>query len=189
MRSSAGTDGADVRADSSGEADIRRGYTAVRAMTRGPIAVLCIGDTTTRVACGDGDIPASVTTVAIGSRKMARAGVGRMPPTPGELEDAIMAVEDALAPLRAVIDVGATLWTSDRRVHAIARLAGVGGHVPMTLSREATEQTFERLAAASLGRPLSAVALPADADLAAALVIVREFLHHMAFTAITLYAE
>lgn len=46
--------------------------------------------------------------------------------------------------------------------------------------------TFQRLSAVSLGRPISLEGLPASADFAATLLILREFMHHLGFASITL---
>ena len=59
----------------------------------------------------------------------------------------------------------------------------------MALSREAVEGTFERLAQAASGRPLSSCGIPADPEFAARLLILREFMHHLQFDEIVCLRE
>lgn len=46
------------------------------------------------------------------------------------------------------------------------------------------EQTFERLAAVAEGRPVGQEGLPESTEFAAALLILREFMHHLGFSAV-----
>ena len=50
---------------------------------------------------------------------------------------------------------------------------------------ETIEQWFQRLAAASLGRPGAMQGLPAGREAAATLLILREFMHHRGHSEIT----
>ena len=77
------------------------------------------------------------------------------------LEDAIATVEDEIARVRP--GTHEILETSDARIRALA-----GGLDPLTI--EAVEQDFQRLAASGV---------PADREAAAALVSVREEMHHL----------
>ncbi len=63
-------------------------------------------------------------------------------------------------------------------------LSGVAPGAWMELPRVAMEQTFERLAAVAEGRPVALEGLPETPEFAAALLILREFMHHLGFSAI-----
>lgn len=84
------------------------------------------------------------------------------------IEDAIAAVEDEIARVRPTAPD--TLETSDARIRAIA-----GGLNPLTV--EAVEQDFDRLALRGI---------PTDRETAAALVILRELMHHLQVKAVRL---
>jgi hypothetical protein len=49
------------------------------------------------------------------------------------------------------------------------------------MAREAVEALFQRLASRALGTPVPATDLPHGRDVAAALVILRECMHHLGF--------
>lgn len=149
-----------------------------------PRAVVHIGAEQTTVAAGTGDEPETVATLGIGWRKTATEYFRHEPPTPGEMEQAIKAVEDELMRVRPAIPPGSTLLTTDASVTRIAQAAGLRDPVESSLSLEAVEHTFDRLAAVTLGRPASIEGLPAGAGFAATLLILREFMHHLKFASI-----
>ena len=51
----------------------------------------------------------------------------------------------------------------------------------MTLSLDAVERTFDRLALVINGRPAHFEGIPGGNDFAATLLILREFMHHLQF--------
>jgi hypothetical protein len=99
------------------------------------------------------------------------------PPLPHELERAIDLVEEQVTHLRKA-EVGERLLTSDDRLHAWAATAGPV--VPL----ETVEQWFQRLASASLGQPSALDGLPRGAEAAAALLVLREFMHHLGYRSV-----
>ena len=102
-------------------------------------------------------------------------------PTPLEWERAIDAVEDELMKLKPL--PGSLLVCSGLREWAQAagawpeRLDGAKGSV--WFSREGVEAVFQRLASASLGNPQALHGLPTGRKAAMALLLVREFMHHL----------
>ena len=54
------------------------------------------------------------------------------------------------------------------------------------LAIDEVETLFNRLVAVSEGRPASQEALPTDARFFAAMLILREFMHHLHFARVTL---
>uniref|UniRef100_UPI0030F4DE82 hypothetical protein n=1 Tax=uncultured Acidovorax sp. TaxID=158751 RepID=UPI0030F4DE82 len=123
--------------------------------------------------------------VALGWQTVAQAFGLRMP-TPLSLENAIATVEDAVMPAGrwltkppAGIAPPFTLHTRSPLLREIAEAAGVTLHTPPArLSRQAVENLFNRLSD-QIHRPgVPDTALPQRAEWAAALLILREGLHH-----------
>lgn len=167
-----------------GDERLRRDYATRQAETGAPVTVLQIGAEQTRIASGHGPVPDAVLALDIGTRRTAAAHFRHEPPTADELENAIMTVEDALAPARARIVAGSALFCSDAMVRELAQLAGLPDRPAVSLSREAIERLFDRLGRVALGRPAALEGLPARNDLATTLLILREFSHHMDFAAV-----
>lgn len=163
-------------------------YREVRAVAPdgGQIAVLHVGPDETGVAVGASVAPAATIILGIGSRKTANDHFRHSPPSPGELELGIMVVEDEVTRVLSILGGGAELFTTDAAVRAIAPLLGQAsdGHIVLTV--EQVESAFERLAAVSLGRPAAREGIPEDNEFAATLLIVREFMHHLGFSRITI---
>lgn len=95
------------------------------------------------------------------------------PPTPLELERAIMVVEDELMRIAPQIPPGLQLTL--RSQPSLTEALGDN-----QLDRDLVEQAFGQLAAMAEGDPLAASLLPRDEHFAAVLLIVREWLHHLA---------
>ena len=145
----------------------------------------CIGEEQTAVVAGTTPEPNAVLVLAIGSRRTATDFFKHTPPTPGELENAIMVVEDGVTRVRAITATAATLVTADAAIREIALVAGVSDQPELILTLDAVERTFEQLAAVTLGRPVSSAGIPANAAFAATLLILREFMHHLRFASVT----
>ena len=125
----------------------------------------------------------------VGIRQLAADRFHSALPPPVALENAIMVVEDTLVPARQLIraDNSTTeLHSSDAAFWQIAAIAGISNKTVAKLGRDAVEQVFNRLVAVLEGRPARLEGLPEKAEFAAALLILREFLHHMDFAAIHL---
>jgi hypothetical protein len=103
------------------------------------------------------------------------------PPRPGELEAAIDATEDALMPLLSSLPADAALYAGDPITTEIAKLAA--GSEGREAALAAIENRFSDLvAAAHLGRWTGNFAL--DGERSAALLILREFMHHGGYASI-----
>jgi exopolyphosphatase/pppGpp-phosphohydrolase len=120
-------------------------------------------------------------TLDIGPQRVAEAFFHHEPPTPQELERAIDAVEDEVMRARSMHADGGELLTTDLtlRLFAVAEAS-----VP-TMTIDAVERLFQRLASASLGYPSALRGLPSGSEAAAALLILRELMHHLGFGAVT----
>lgn len=99
-------------------------------------------------------------------------------PSAQDIERAIDVIEDALLHVPTTWRAIGTLVTSD---DAIAEWAAAAG---AALTLPAVEALFQRLASAALGDPGADRGLPAERDAAAALIILREVMHHLGATAV-----
>lgn len=144
-------------------------------------AVLHIGDAQTTLTIHSGTAPATSLTLAVGIGRTARAYFHHSPPSALDMETAIAAVEDVVMPALRQLPAGLALHTSDAAVRRIALLAGVPEGPRMVLPIDAMEACFDRLAAVVQGRPSTQDVLPADNGFAAALLILRELMHHLGF--------
>lgn len=161
-------------------------YSTARAQLDNDVLVLLhIGPEQTAIAVGRGAAPDVTLTLAIGAQKTAREYFKHTPPSPLELETAIVTVEDEVTRARNLVAAGARLVTTDPALREIALLSGVTAGQTMRLSLEAMERTFDRLAQVSLGRPASSDTLPTSNSFAATLLILREFMHHLQFADIS----
>ena len=151
------------------------------------LTVLHIGAEQTMVLCSHGHQAATPLRLPLGAQTTAQTYFQHTPPTPLELEHAIAAVEDALMRIHPLVNRHSRLVTSNAVIGDIARLAGatVLPNQSVHLTLDGMEQVFQRLSARSLGRHISQDVLPEGAGFAATLLILREFMHHMNFDAIT----
>jgi len=127
----------------------------------------------------NGDVAALRLT--LGSQLTSLGYFRHTPPTPDEMENAIMAVEDEIMRVRHDIPSNGKLTSTDNDIRAIARLAGVAENEEMRLSVDAVEHMFDRLALVISGRPASFEGIPDGNDFAATLLILREFMPHLQF--------
>lgn len=163
-------------------------YAAIRAdLAAGESAALLhIGAEQTVILSGNGIEPVTQLILAIGAEKTAKDYFRHEPPTPGEIENAIMQVEDEVIRARPVIPRDAILFSADAGIFEIAQLAGLPDQMEAVLSLDAMERVFDRLAALSQGQPASQAGIPTGKVFAARLLILREFMHHLQFESITL---
>jgi exopolyphosphatase/pppGpp-phosphohydrolase len=166
--------------------EARRQYAAIRAAAgvAARVTVLHIGAGQTVFATGTDRDPAVLLVLAIGSSKTAVDQFRHDPPTPIEMENGIMVVEDEVTRARDSV-IGSGLFTMDGAIREIALIAGVREAAEMTLNLEAVEQTFDRFSGMVLGRPAASEGLPAGGAFAATLLILRELMHHLKFSSIT----
>ena len=153
-----------------------------------PFTVLHIANEYSFIVQGlESDKPDNLWVFDLGAVKTSHDFFKHVPPTPGEVEYAIMEVEDEVMPLHKLLVPNSSLYTFDSAV----REAAVLGVVTETsegiiFARSEMEYVFSRLAAIISGRPASQDVLPADNTFAASLLILREVMHHLAFKEITI---
>jgi hypothetical protein len=109
------------------------------------------------------------------------------PPTPLELENAIAAIEDIVMPLARSISASTQLVTSDPLALRLFELAGSVSTQGSSLGIGALEALFNEMADVSQGRPSTGSPF-LDPALCGYLLILREFMHHLAFGDVTVEA-
>jgi hypothetical protein len=149
------------------------------------IVALHLGAQQCAMAVGTGPTADRVQVLALGVERTAAEQFRTIPPTPLALENAIMVVEDVVMPLRAHIPRDAQLYCCDAVVREIALLSGVPRQSVMVLPLEALERSFNRLSRVVQGMPAAHEGLPESNAFATALLILREFMHHLQFDRIT----
>lgn len=127
--------------------------------------------------------------LALGYASLARQWMRHTPPTPLDIEHAIEQTEDLVMPLAAKL--AHTDQLQLRGSGAALILQGVGADPNATLrwSLQEVEDLFNRIAMVSEGRPMGQEALPTSPEFYAAVVIVRECLHHLLFDLVVLQAN
>jgi hypothetical protein len=131
-------------------------------------------------------VPAGFMVLAIGSGTTVTKFFKQAPPTPLEMENAIQTVEDEVTRARGLATPDCTLLTHDACVRELALHSGGLVGQSMHLSIDAVERQFDLLAALTQGRPATSAGIPTDIGFAATLLILREFMHHLQFSAITI---
>ncbi|HXE48287.1 MAG TPA: hypothetical protein VN663_07950 [Ramlibacter sp.] len=140
-----------------------------------------IGNYETQVAIENGPAPV-IFRLAMGATQIGSRPFAQRPPSALELENAIATVEDLVMPLAKLLPPDTTLVSSDYIAVTLVELLHPG-HEPAggMLSLAQVEQVFDELAAVSLGRPASTARVPTDNAFFAYVLILREFMHHLAF--------
>ena len=151
------------------------------------LALLELGDKfcTLRISEGlGGHTTPVVHTMQPGLDLLAQRTFKKSMPTEAQLEQAIMLVEDAIMPLARLIPLHTVLATRHPLLIDVARQA-MGpqalqqpDHPIPGLTRDAVEQLFDRLAQQAARPHLPLPDVPQSPRWAAALLLLREMLHH-----------
>ena len=150
--------------------------------------LLSLGNTQSQVALTAADGTSQTFALALGLDALTPGPFRRDPPSPLELEQAILVAEDTPSALeleQAIMVVEDVLMPLAARIppHPVLRLQSpeplaeaLGSRVQ---SRENIERLFGQLVAMVEGDPLASAQLPKDRRFAAALMILREWMHHL----------
>lgn len=165
--------------------DILRDYDRARATVAPgqPLTLLRIGRERTTLVSARDDSARDAIALNIGSLKTAKDFFHHNPPTPRELEEAIATIEDELArAARTVVANGSTLVVTGKAVLEMMRIDGIAASDPI-LGIEAVEQLYQRFAAVVSGAPATQMESDLYAAHAATIVILREAMHHLRYSA------
>lgn len=124
-------------------------------------------------------------TLAVAPQALAADFFGHQPPTMRELEQAIDAIEDALASTRLTHAERGTLIAGSALVRAVPGLQQEGN----SLTRDEVEALFQRLASASIGPRLLVTESLVCAEVAATVLLLRELMHHLGFAAVAVASD
>ena len=140
-----------------------------------------LGAETSTLVCTDGRQVVLQQILQLGTASLARQWMRHTPPTPLDMEHAIEQTEDVVMPLAAkLVRIDELLL---RGSGAALILEGLGAEPDAALrwSLDEVEEIFNRIAMVSQGRPSGQEALPTAPEFYAAMVILRECLHHLRF--------
>lgn len=125
----------------------------------------------------------------LGIAALTRHTLRHEPPTPIEAENAIAVVEDAIMPFTRHIPPGLQVHSASDAVKRVAAAAMVAATPPdrdenaaaqpVGLSVDAIEALFSRWSRRVNGSPATREGVPDDAAFAAALIVLRECMHHL----------
>ena len=176
------------------QARLYQGYLLARARLgpAGDLVFVHLGERQSGMAVGrEAGLQPALLVFDLGLQRLAAGHFLRTPPTALSMENAIAAVEDLVMPLHTSMPPGARLVGCDAALHEVAQVAGASatGDAPVLLSLDALERCFNRLVHVVEGRPAAQEGLPDSNAFAAALLVLRECMHHLRFDSITLLPE
>lgn len=152
---------------------------------RRPLTRIAFGAGQTTVVSGT-DSAVNASAELIGATEIAEEFFRHDPPAPLELENAIDAVEADVSRAQRIVARGSVLSADDPTARDIARAAGMPDAGATNLPLDAVELLFQRLASASLGNTAARRGVPSGNTFVAAVLILREFMHHLGFASITI---
>ncbi len=123
--------------------------------------------------------------MAVGARDITDGVFRHDPPSPVELEQAIDRIEDALAASGLRHAARGELLIRDPRLCALLGLQASGER----RTCDEVEDMFGRLVSVSLGQPAALAGVAGAGDTAAALLILRECMHHLGFDGVRYAAD
>lgn len=124
------------------------------------------------------------TTLQAGSMQHILRHLQSEPPTAFELEAAIATIEEELMPVIPSLPEHRSLVTSESVINQIAGLSS--GRDELRLEVTDVERLFNRLVDVAYGTPAKMLGVPESREFAAALLYLRELMHHAGFSYITL---
>ena len=113
----------------------------------------------------------------ISMQYLAQTVMKHDPPTAIEIERVIDLIEESLRGVGTEFKASQVLMTAEPVLRSLPGLDMPGA----SLERDAVENMFGLLANRALGTPVSEHLLPRGKDIAAALVMLRECMHHLGF--------
>jgi exopolyphosphatase/pppGpp-phosphohydrolase len=124
----------------------------------------------------------------LGTASLARQWMRHTPPTPLDMEHAIEQTEDVVMPLASKLVRTDQLLMRGSGAALILQAVGAKPDEALLWGLDEVEVFFNRIAMVSQGRPSGQEALPTAPEFYAAMVILRECLHHLRFGAVVVEA-
>lgn len=155
-----------------------------RRLFEQPHTLIDIGAQHTVVFVDRGEAADVLLELPIGATRTAEQFFRHDPPRPAELEAAIDAVEDQVMRLTGQLPNGSSLRLIGFFAGEIRRAESTSDHANAVVSLDELEHLFQRLASASLGNPAARRGLPSGNLFVTAVLILREFMHHLGFATV-----
>lgn len=147
-----------------------------------------LGAETSTVLCTEDGRIVLQQDLPLGTASLARQWMRHTPPTPLDIEHAIEQVEDVVMPLTAKLLRTEQLQVRGSGAALILQAVGAKPNATVQWSLEEVEDLFNRIAMVSQWRPMGHDALPTAPEFYAAMVILRECLHHLRFGGVVIQA-
>lgn len=144
-------------------------------------------ETSTLVCIEDGRVVLQHS-LPLGTASLARQWMRHTPPTPLDMEHAIEQTEDVVMPLASKLVRTDQLLLRGSGAALILQAVGAKPDEALQWNLDDVEVLFNRIAMVSQGRPSGQEALPTAPEFYAAMVILRECLHHLRFGEVVLRA-
>ncbi len=144
-------------------------------------------ETSTLVCIEDGRVVLQQS-LPLGTASLARQWMRHTPPTPLDMEHAIEQTEDVVMPLASKLVRMDQLLLRGPGAALILHAVGAKPDKALLWGLDEVEDLFNRIAMVSQGRPSGQEALPTAPEFYAAMVILRECLHHLRFGDVVLRA-
>jgi hypothetical protein len=142
---------------------------------------LQLGTDTSTVLCTEDGRVVLEQELPLGTASLARQWMRHTPPTPLDIEHAIEQTEDVVMPLAARLVRNQLLELRGPGAALILQGVGAAPDAVLRWNLDDVEDIFNRIAMVSQGRPAGQEALPTSPEFYAAMVILRECLHHLRF--------
>lgn len=133
------------------------------------------------------DAPAGALHLPMSVHELMDAGLARFPPSEIAMENAIAHIEDGLMPLIPKLRESAheVLQATGPLLRMIAQAAGYPPtQSTLRISTEELERVFNRVVDVAAGLPARSQGIPESAEFVAALLVIREILHHVGYAAL-----
>jgi hypothetical protein len=142
---------------------------------------LQLGTDTSTVLCTEDGRVVLEQELPLGTASLARQWMRHTPPTPLDIEHAIEQTEDVVMPLAARLVRNQLLELRGPGAALILQGVSAAPDAVLRWNLDDVEDIFNRIAMVSQGRPAGQEALPTSPEFYAAMVILRECLHHLRF--------
>lgn len=143
--------------------------------------ILELGAESSRVLCIEDDRVVLEQDLPLGTASLARQWMRHTPPTPLDIEHAIEQTEDVVMPLAAKLVRTEQLQLRGSGAALLLQAVSAEPDAALPWNLEEVEDLFNRIAMVSQGRPSGQEVLPTAPEFYAAMVILRECLHHLRF--------
>ena len=149
-----------------------------------PCVVLQLGALVSAWAWGTGVVPEQTHALPLGIETLAQRYFLDARPSEAAVELGIEVVEEIVMPWHKRLPPQSVLVSSDPYVNHLAGVAGMPAQASWVLSTATVEALFNQWADEVLGGGARPPTMPTNGSFAATLLVVREVLHHLAFSGV-----